>query len=176
VARDEGSTGNGSRLRGAGAPGDGSPGGSSRPGFEALHDLRRELGEIFEHFSHLLSAKYDSAALSVRKKVLWAALGLLGLFAGLGVAATLGVTLTLFLFRGLAGGLGALFAGRTWLGELVLGALFFAGLAVFLVMGLRKLKRASLKKLVEKYESRKRRQREKYGRTVEDQARARGQS
>jgi hypothetical protein len=140
-------------------------------GPEAMKRLQRRMAELYEYFSYFLSAKVDGLKASATQAVIWGAVGLIGLAAVAGVAVTLSVVLTLYLFQGLAGGLAALFGGRLWLGELVLGALFVLALGVGGFLGFRKFQKGSREKLHEKYEARKRRQRAEFGRSVEEEAR-----
>lgn len=122
----------------------------------------RYFAELKEYASYYASAKWDGVKLSIRQVVLYAALGILALC----VAGAVLVMAVVLLLNGIAGGLGVLFGHHPWLGNLVLGAvllgLVFAGAA----FGLKFIANKSKHKTVQKYESRKRQQRDEYGRDV----------
>jgi hypothetical protein len=91
---------------------------------DAFDGLIRPLSEMREHFLYYLSARADSARLSLRNALFRMTLAALAfvLVAGLSVAATW------FVVNGTAEGLGLLFGNRPWAGNLLTGLLLVAGL------------------------------------------------
>ena len=150
------STGSGSGRTNGARPDD------SQSPAEAFADVKTRLSELGEYAGYLLSAKLDGIKLSIRNAGIYAALGVVGLLAG----GALVVTAAVLLLRGIAGGLGALFGGRLWLGELVTAIVFLAligGGAVFVVS---RMTKASRQRTVKKYDSRKQQQRARFGTDV----------
>lgn len=129
---------------------------------EALHLL----GELREYAGYFVSTKVTGLKSSLRSIVIYAALGIVGLavFCGLLIAAAV------YVLRGAAHGLGMLMGGRLWLGELIVGAVVLLGVAVVIVIGLKRVAGASRKRTVEQYEERQRAQRVQFGHDVEDRA------
>ena len=77
--------------------------------------------------THFVSAKIDGFVLSARQLALWAALGVVGLTAAVGLV----VTAVVLVLVGAADGFALLFGGRWWLGALVVGG----GTLVLLALG-----------------------------------------
>jgi len=127
----------------------------------------RYFGELKEYAAYYASAKWDGIKLSVRQIVIYAALGVMGLFVG-GAMLVMSVIL---LLNGIAGGLGALFGHHLWLGNLVLGAVLLGLLFGGAILGLKWITGKSKHKTVQKYESRKRQQRAEYGHDVHERSR-----
>lgn len=134
---------------------------------DPIRRLLAELAALREYAAHLATAQVDIVRLRARN-----------LFVGLvmGVAFALlawitAITATVFLIRGIAGGLAAAFGGRAWLGELLTGILILGLLAASmgLIAVTRQKRRRQMK--VAKYELRKTRQRDRFGRDAEDAAR-----
>jgi len=132
-----------------------SDGAPSRSGFatDGFHQVKEGLRDLKGQFAYLLSAKIDRFKLSIRKAVILGVVAMVGMCAAAGLAATLGAVLMLFLLRGAAGGLSALFGGTPWLGELVLSVVIFGAVGTVLGVSLVRVQRASRKKLIEKYEA-----------------------
>lgn len=128
----------------------------------AFADAKARLGEIREYISYYLAAKADAFKLSLRTAVFYAALGVIGLIGG---AAAIVVAVALLLVGG-AHGIGAALGDRMWLGDLILGAVVLALLALGARIAISKVFGASRKQTVEKYESRKREQRTRFGHDV----------
>jgi hypothetical protein len=103
--------------------------------------------------------------LSLRSTVLRLVLAALG-FVSLG---GLLVTAGWFVVSGTAGGLGVLFGDRWWLGNLVAGILFLAGLGLGIYLAVAKGKRTFLERTVKKYETRQARQQSEFGRSASNQ-------
>ncbi|MCC6424046.1 MAG: phage holin family protein [Phycisphaerales bacterium] len=117
------------------------------------------IGEFKEYASYFVSARWDGVKLSIRQVVLYTILGLLGLC----VIAAFLATAVVLLLDGVAGGLGVLFGGRLWLGNLVVGVVILGLLAGGTILGMKRFKAKSRQKTVEKYESRKHQQRTRFG-------------
>jgi hypothetical protein len=126
---------------------------------DAFHDATARLVEIREYVSFYLAAKADALKLSVRSAVFYAVLGVVGLIAA---SAAVVVAVTLLLI-GIAHGLGALFGGHLWLGDLIVGIVILGVIALGAKMAVSKVFGSSRTKTVEKYESRKRVQRNRFG-------------
>ena len=75
------------------------------------------LGELQAYLTHFVSAKIDGFVLSARQLALWAALGVVGLTAAVGLV----VTAVVLVLVGAADGFARLFGGQWWLGALVVG-------------------------------------------------------
>jgi len=157
------------------APGTSSPTSTSAPDHgatddqspaEAFRDLSTRFAELGEYVSYLLSAKVDGIKVSLRNAGIYAALGVLGLLAG----GALIVTTVVLLLRGIAGGLGALFGQRLWLGEIVTAVLFLAILGVGTWFGLNRMTKASRERTVKKYASRQQQQRARFGTDVHERS------
>ena len=133
---------------------------------EAFADVKTRVAELTEYAGYFLSAKVDGIKLAIRNAGVYAALGAVGLFAGGALVATAVV----LLLRGIAGGLGTLFGGRLWLGELVTAVVFLALIGGGAVFALRRMTAASRERTVKKYESRKQQQRARYGTDVGQRA------
>lgn len=137
-----------------------------RPPTEAFHQLGRQIGELKEYFGYYLAAKSDGIKMSIRNAGLYAGLGIVGLIAGAGII----VTAAVLLLTGLAGGLGALFGHRYWLGNLIVGLLVLGGLALAIMLVMKKLTNSFRQSTVQKYEQRQNWQRGQYGRAVPEAA------
>lgn len=137
-----------------------------RPVTDAFDELLRHLGELREYFSYYLSARADGVKMGLRRIGLLAAMGIMGFVAG----AALIVTTIVLLLRGMAGGLGRLFGGMQWLGELVTGVFFLIVLTWGLYFAWSRTTTSWRKATVKKYDQRKNWQREQFGRDVHEQA------
>ena len=133
---------------------------------DAMADVKVRLSELSEYAGYLLSAKIDGIKLAIRNAGLYAALGVVGALAG-GVFV---VTTIVLLCRGVAGGLGALFGGRLWLGELVTAVVFLAILAGGAWFMMNRLTKASRERTVKKYASRQQQQRARFGTDIHERA------
>jgi lysylphosphatidylglycerol synthetase-like protein (DUF2156 family) len=124
--------------------------------------LARDLGALRAYFLHYVAARSGSVSARIKRGILLAGLGIVGLFAGL-TAIAVAVGLAIF---GIAHGLAEAFGGRLWLGELAagLGVLILFGLAASLAI--RYWLNLSLRKAKENYERRRIQERVRYGRDV----------
>ena len=133
---------------------------------EALRRLLQQLEELRAYSTHFVSAKVDGFISSARQLLVWAVLGVVGLVALAGLVVT---TIVLFL-SGAAAGLGLLFGGRLWLGQLVVGGGLLALLTLSILIGLRTWQRRSRQHKVQQYDERQLQQRAAFGRSVADRA------
>jgi len=133
---------------------------------QAFADAKIRVQELSEYAGYLLSAKIDGIKLAVRNAGIYAALGIVGAMAG----GAFVVTIVVLLLRGIAGGLGALFGGRLWLGELVTSVVFLALLGVGAWIVMDRLTKASRERTVKKYASRQQQQRARFGTDVAKRA------
>jgi hypothetical protein len=125
-----------------------------------------QLAQIRAFASHYLQARIDAVRLSIRQLIVWAALGMVGLV----VLSAVMVMMVVFLFQGIAGGFGALFDGRVWLGDLVTMGIFVLVLTGGISWALGAFRRASRQRTVEKYESRQSQERIEYGADIHQRA------
>ncbi len=131
-----------------------------------LPELGARLAELLEYGQYYLQARLDIVKLGVWKVVVAAAVGAIGLL----VAGAFAVTCIVLLLDGCARGLSILFGDRYWLGYLVAGA---AGLVLLGIVGgltLRSLRESRRRAGERKYDERRRAQRIKFGRDVEQAA------
>ena len=138
-----------------------APADDKRDAGEAFHDAMARVAELQEYIAYYVSAKTDAIKLSARKAIIAIALGLIGLLA---VVAAVAAAMVMLL-HGIAEAIGSAL-GRPWLGELIVGAGFFALLGIGAFVGVRVVTSGSRKKTVEKYESRKTAQRSRFGHHV----------
>ncbi len=122
---------------------------------ETARTLGTHFKELAEYISHYWTAKADAMKLSVRNAILYAALGIIGLFAVIAFAATTIVLLCV----GLAHGLGVLIGERYWLGDIVLAVAFLGAMAIGIRIAVDKVTKTSKSATVGKYEQRERAQR-----------------
>jgi len=132
----------------------------------AFADAKERLAELREYVSFYLAAKSDAFKLSVRNAVFYAVLGVVGLLAG---AAAI-VTAVVLLIVGIADGIGSAFGRFGWLGDIIIGVAILGLIALGAKVALSKVFGASRKAMVEKYESRKHNQRQRFGRDIDSQA------
>ncbi len=128
-------------------------------GFEAI-SLR--LREVIEFASYYASAQADRLKLTAINLAMFAILGAVAAFVGVAVVLTAGVLLVV----GVAGGLGALFGGRLWLGDLVTAVVVLGALLAGTVVVFKMVTGSTRRKLVSAYEQRKSQQRTNLGTDV----------
>ena len=157
----------------AGAGSGNGHGGATRPPAEALKDASARLSELKEYVGLLVAAKVDGVKLTLRKIVFYAILGVVA--AVIGVAML--VTAAVYVLSGIAGGIGALFPDPYgwWAGRLIVGLLVVGGTLVGVMMLTKSLTGSSRKRTIEKYENRKRIERDVYGHDVAERAREQAQ-
>lgn len=135
---------------------------------DALKLLLQQFRELAAYFSYYVTAKSDSAKLSLRNIGLWIVLGTLGFVAVAGLI----ITASWFVLCGTAEGLGVLFGDRLWAGNMTTGLMAFAALGLGMYYAVSKRMKTSRERTVEKYEERQDRQQEEFGHDVSDQAAA----
>jgi len=148
-------------ARASTAPGEQEP---SPP--EALHRLQQQIEELQAYFTHFVSAKVDGFLLSGRRIALWTALGIMGLLALAGLI----ISAIVLLLGGAAAGLGLLFGGQLWLGQVVVGGGLLSLLALSIFIGMRTWQNRSRQQKVQQYDERQLQQRTAFGRNVADRA------
>jgi hypothetical protein len=156
---------------GASRPEPGSNGGGTGEGpspAEAFKEAASRFAELKEYAALYVAAKADGIKVTLRNVAIYAALGVVGAIVGIGFL----ITAVVLLLNGLAGLVGEIFPERfeDWGGPLVVGLLLLGGTAAAIVYGLKSVTNTSRKRLVEKYENRKRDERRVYGHDVQERA------
>ena len=118
-----------------------------------------QLSELRAYVAQYIAAQIDRAKISIRRLIVLAVLGVIGLLV---CTAALG-TLVVLLLSGLAQAIGAALGGRVWAGDLIVGGGALLLLFVSAWLGLGYLKNISRKAMVDRYERRLRRQRIELG-------------
>jgi hypothetical protein len=137
-------------------PPDGQP--SQGPAGESV---RQRLAELREYFSYYTAARLDALKSSVRRLVLWALVLIIALLAVAGLV----ITAVVLICNGICDALTWLLHSRA-LAEILTGGLLLAGLFLATYLGLGLLHQFWHSQTVLKYEARRRRQREEFGRDV----------
>jgi len=132
---------------------------------EALRRLQQQVGELQAYLTHFVSAKIDGLVLSARQLALWAALGVVGLTAAVGLV----VTAVVLVLVGAADGFAQLFGGRWWLGALVVGGGTLVLLALGIFIGMRTWQ-SRWRQKVQQYDERQLQQQNTFGHSVADRA------
>ena len=133
---------------------------------EALRRLQQQVGELQAYLTHFVSAKIDGLVLSARQLALWAALGVVGLTAAVGLVVTAIGLLIMMLLAGFA----QLFGGRWWLGALVVGGGILVLLALGIFIGMRTWQSRWRQQKVQQYDERQLQQQNTFGHSVADRA------
>jgi hypothetical protein len=133
---------------------------------QAVKTAFEQLGELKAYLAYYLAAKADSMRLTLRRAGIFAALGLVGLFA----LGALVVTAVVLVCGGIAQLLTVAFGGRAWAGNLVTGTVVLALLGLGIWLGLRRVTQGSRERTVKNYELRRKRQRADFGHDVAQRA------
>lgn len=133
---------------------------------EALRRLLQQLEELRAYATHFVSAKVDAFLVSARQLLVWAVLGVAGLIA----LTALVVTAIVLFLDGAAGGLGLLFGGQLWLGQLVVGGGLLVLLTLSILIATRTWQGRARQQKVQQYDERQLQQRAVFGRSVADRA------
>jgi hypothetical protein len=147
--------------------------GDARPaGPEALSAVFKQLAEAVEYLAYLLTTQVDRVKLKVRNVLLMVALGVIGAAVAM---AFLACTVWLLL-SGIAGGVGVLLGDRPWLGSIVTAVVILlivipAGWILY-----RRIQSGGLKAVRERYRLRQAEQKARFGRKVEETAKAESKS
>jgi hypothetical protein len=132
----------------------------------AWGDAFARFGEVREYAAYYVKARVDALKLSLRNLILMVALGIIGAFAG-GALVVMAVVL---LCIGIAHGLGELFGGRLWLGDLVTAILLLGAIGATVYIAVTRVTKTSKERVVKAYEQRKRQQRADHGVDVHERA------
>ena len=139
----------------------------SRPPLsETLQQISLRIAEIREFLAFLVSTKLDAAKLVVRNGVLYAIMGVVAL---LGVAAAV-VTAVVLLLQGAADGISIALHTGIWAGDLIVAGAVLVVVVIGAWVVVRSATGSSRRNTVEKYESRKRDQRIRFGQDVGERA------
>jgi uncharacterized membrane protein len=133
---------------------------------EALRRLQQQVGELQAYLTHFVSAKIDGFVLSARQLALWAALGVVGLTAAVGLV----VTAVVLVLVGAADGFARLFGGQWWLGALLVGVGTLVLLALGIFIGMRTWQNRWRQQKVQQYDERQLQQHATFGHSVADRA------
>ena len=136
------------------------------PARRAFHEVPIYLAELKSQAAYLLSAKVDAAKASVRRLVMFAVLGVVGIL----IAGGLLISAAFLTLSGLAMGLGHLLGGHPWLGNLIVGLLVIGGTCLVAWMGVKKLTGGWHLQTEQKYERKRNEQRGEFGRDVQQRA------
>ena len=138
------------------------------PPREALNSAGKYLGELKSYVGNLFSAKLDGIKLSVKRLVILAGLGIVGLIIGGSVL----VTAAVLLLNGLANLLASVFdPPKPWFGQLIVGFIVLAGALGGTWFLLKRLTGASKAATVRKYQVMHEQQRREYGHDVTERSR-----
>jgi hypothetical protein len=136
---------------------------------EAIQDAVTKLAELREFAAYYVAARWDAIKSTLRRAGIFAALGLGGAIGG----ATVVVVAVVLLLRGIAGAFADLFPAHLWwLGDLITAVIFLVIPVAAVLIGMRVLTGMFKTLTVKKYETRKRQQREQFGRDVRAEATA----
>lgn len=126
---------------------------------DPLQPLLIHLAELREYLGLYCATRIDQWRITARGVVLKAAFGVIGALFGI-TAAIVAVAL---LVNGLATGIGLLCGGQIWLGQVIVGALMILTTFGGLLFVMRYLRIIEHRRVVDKYETRKRRERAAFG-------------
>jgi Putative Actinobacterial Holin-X, holin superfamily III len=135
-------------------------------GPDALADALHRVAEALDFLSHLAAAELDRLKLRLRRLAVWAIVAAAGIVVLLAVL----VSATGLLLAGIAESVAQLCGGRMWLGALITGGGVLLLGAVALAIGLWSWQKSAFEATREKYSSRKRRERAKFGRSVDPES------
>jgi len=140
----------------------GAHNGDAQSPMDAFRDAGEKLVELKSYVSYYVAAKADQLKTTVRNLVLYAGLGVVGLF----IAATAIIMGVAIFCLGFAYTLTAAFGGRAWAGFLVAGSVIVALIAAGAFVGYLMVTRSARKRMVEKYEQLQHQQRLEFGNDV----------
>jgi hypothetical protein len=125
------------------------------PPGESFGQAMSQFAELKEYAAQYIAARADSLKLSVRKGVLFAVLGVLGLFVGGAILVTAASIFVIGIAQLIAHWLG----DRAWAGNLIVGALMIGLMVGGAWFMMRRILGAGRKATVERYERRLKQQR-----------------
>ena len=142
-------------------PADAEDSGRVESSVDALRRLSARLVELGEYARYFLSARADAIKVAARNIGVYAALGVLGLMAGV----TFVVSAVVLICFGIAALLVWAFHSL-WLGTLVAGLIFLIVLGAGAWLGISMFKHSARERTVRKYGARKQQQRDRFGTDV----------
>jgi len=128
------------------------------PPSEAFRAAMAQMGELKEYAAQYIAAKADLARLSLRKVMILAMLGILGMFAG---AAAI-ITLVVQVLSGLSQLIASLLGDRAWAGNLIVGGGLLLVLAAVCWLSMHHLSGVWRDSTVKRYERRHAQQRARF--------------
>jgi hypothetical protein len=131
-----------------------------------LGDVTQRIREVVEYANQYIETRKDSLRATVRGLIWKAALGVVAGVAGI----TIIVVAAAYLMSGIAHGLGRLFGGEDWLGELITGLAIFLILSGVAFFAIKSLTKKARERTIKKYERRQQQQRERFGHSATDRA------
>jgi hypothetical protein len=134
---------------------------------EAFHAAKRSFEELQEYVGYYISAKVDALKVAATNAAIMAVLGIVAGLAG----AALVVTAVVYLVRGIAEALTALFGGHAWIGDLVTAIILLGAVVGSLMFVMKKMTHSSRERTLKKYAARQQQQRARFG---EDVSQSRG--
>jgi len=140
--------------------------GQDRPVSDAFRAIPAYLSELVDYVWHYLHARADGVHAALRRAIIYALLGVLGLL----VFAALLVAASVLLLEGVAGWIGMLCGDRPWAGNLIVGVVVLAGVAAALRLALLRLVRKWKLQTERKYEELRNQQRSQHGRDATQRA------
>jgi len=142
-------------------------GGQPEPPPNPWAPLLANLRELADYVSYYLAVQADQVRLRIRRMVLAVLLGAMVMIGGLAVI----VTAVVILLNGVGEGLGWLFGGRMWLGNLVTGLVVLGLTVLALVVISHRVVKVSRTRTVEKYAELRQQQLRQHGHDVGSRSR-----
>ncbi|HWP40085.1 MAG TPA: hypothetical protein VNL70_04110 [Tepidisphaeraceae bacterium] len=137
---------------------------------QAMRQAIAQLMEAREYALYFLAAKLDACKLSVRKALIWMAVGAIALLVGAAILVTASALAVLGLAHAVAILLGGQAGPRLWAGNLIVGSLLIAVVALGVWLSITRLLERSRKQTVDRYERRLQRQRINFGHDVRERS------
>jgi hypothetical protein len=133
---------------------------------DPLGPLLGHLAELREYLGVYCAARIDQWRISARGIAFKVVFGLIGALFGI-TAAIVAIAL---LVNGLATGIGILCGGQIWIGQIIVGGMLMLTAFGGLLVVMRSLRIVEHRRVVDKYETRKRRERSVFGTDVGERA------
>ena len=132
---------------------------------ESLKMLGKRAGELFEFAAYYFATRVDAFKVAIKRRIVTASIISVAVLAAAGAI----VTATALLCEGICDALTELF-GRRWAGELATGVLLLGLVGITAFFGINRIIKESHLRTTLRYEAWRRKQRERYGRDVDDRA------
>jgi hypothetical protein len=132
-------------------------------GPDALADALQRVAEALDFLSHLAASEFDRLKLRLRQLAVRAIVAAAGIVVLLAIL----VSATGLLLEGIAESIAQLCGGRIWLGALITGGGVLMLGAAALAIGLWSWQKSAFEATREKFAARKRRERARFGRSVD---------